>query len=99
MAGLDFDGCVTANQIIDQYPDFHVKFMKTKITFHEIISKGCSIRGFQIPDTWFQEPIWSINIRPVNRNLKDFSDKNLMYNKKVFETAMSSWKHYEPFNT
>ena len=100
MAGLDFDGCITANQIIDQYPDFHVKFMKTKITFHEIISKGFSTScGFQIPDTWMQEPMWSINIRPVNRNLKDFSDKNLMYNKKDFETAMSSWKHYKPFNT
>ena len=93
IAEMDIDGSLTEQQIRDQYSTYYVVFMRTKITFHEIIG-----RYFDGTTMWRKEPEWSINIRPANKNLEDYYDHKCLYNKKKFEELMSKWSKYNAFN-
>ena len=93
MAEMDIDGSLTQQQIQDQYPGYYVVFLRTKISFHEII--GRYLDGSPI---WRKESKWSINIRPANKDLQDYYDHKCLYNKKKFEELMSKWSKYNAFN-
>ena len=93
IAEMDIDGSLTEQQIKDQYSNYFVVFMRTKISFHEIIG-----RNFDGTTVWRKEPEWSINIRPANKNLEDYYDHKCLYNKKKFEELMSKWSKYNAFN-
>ena len=93
IAEMDIDGSLTEQQIKDQYSNYYVVFMRTKISFHEIIG-----RYFDDTTMWRKEPEWSINIRPANKNMQDYYDHKCLYNKKKFEELMSKWSKYNAFN-
>lgn len=93
IAEMDIDGSLTQQQIQDQYSGYYVGFLRTKISFHEIIGKH-----FDGTTIWRKEPEWSINIRPANKDWQDYYDHKCLYNKKKFEELMSKWSKYNAFN-
>lgn len=93
MAEVDFDGSLTEQQIKNQYSDYCVIFLRTKIDFHSKI--GQYIDGSPV---WKKEPDWSINIRPVNKDIMDYYNHKCIYNKKKFEELMSKWSKYNAFD-
>lgn len=79
-AQLDFDGEITLKEISEQYKDYYVKDMRTKITFHKRVDAN---HHKSVPE-------FTINIKPARKDYNDNGWYMNVYNKAEFEEAMKN---------
>lgn len=79
-AQLDFDGEITLKEISEQYKDYYVNDMRTKITFHKRVGAN---HHKSVPE-------FTINIKPARKDYNDNGWYMNVYNKVEFEEAMKN---------